>query len=186
MTPQEATAAVIDAMAALQVPYMLVGSLSCNYYAIPRSTQDADFVVKLAAGAISLLANRLGSAFRLDRQMSFETVTATTRYKFLLIDGAFTVELFLLSDDAHDQQRFARRRVARILDRDVAIPTEEDVVITKLRWSHAGQRSKDLDDARNVIAVQGDRLDWDYVNSWCDRHGTRELLDQVRRSLETK
>jgi hypothetical protein len=53
MTPQEATAAVIDAIDALQIPYMLVGSLSCNYYMIPRSTQDADFVVQLAPGAIS-------------------------------------------------------------------------------------------------------------------------------------
>jgi hypothetical protein len=185
MNPQEATAAVIDAMDALQVPYMLVGSLSCNYYAIPRSTQDADFVVQLAPGAISSLASRLGDAFQLDRQMSFETVTATTRYVLRLIDGTFTVELFLLSDDAHDQQRFARRRRGRILDRDVAIPTAEDVVITKLRWSHAGHRTKDLDDVRNVVAVQGDQLDWDYVHSWCDRHGTRELLDQVRRSLET-
>jgi hypothetical protein len=185
MTPQEATGAVVDAMDALRIPYMLVGSLSCNYYMIPRSTQDADFVVQLPPGAISSLANRLGDAFRLDRQMSFETVTATTRYVLRLIDSAFVVELFLLSDDAHDQQRFARRRIGRILDRDVAIPTAEDVILTKLRWSHAGQRTKDLEDARNVIAMETDRIDWAYVNSWCDRHGTRELLDQVRRSLQT-
>jgi hypothetical protein len=186
MTPQEAAAAVIDAMNALQVPYMLVDSLSCNYYMVPRSTQDTDFVVQMAPGMISSLANRLGDAFRLDPQMSFETVTATTRYVLRLIDSAFVVELFLLSDDAHDQQRFARRRIGRILDRDVAIPTAEDVIVAKLRWSHAGQRTKDLEDARNVIAMESNRLDWDYVNSWCDRHGTRELLDQVRQSLQTK
>jgi phage-related baseplate assembly protein len=95
-------------------------------------------------------------------------------------DNPFSVELFLLSDDAHDQERFARRRSARVFDRDVFVPTAEDVVITKLRWSHAGQRTKDLDDVRNVVAVQGDRIDWDYVTSWCDRHGTRELLESVR------
>ena len=52
MTPEEATAAVVDALDAFEIPYMLVGSLSCNYYAIPRSTQDADFVVQLNAGEI--------------------------------------------------------------------------------------------------------------------------------------
>ena len=185
MTPQEATAEVIDAMDALEVPYMLVGSLSCSYYAIPRSTQDADFVVQLESGAISSLAERLGPRFQLDRQMSFETVTATSRYILRSTEDAFVVELFLLSDDAHDQQRFARRRRGRILDRDVPVPTAEDVVITKLRWSHAGRRGKDMDDAQNVIAVQGNWIDWAYVHSWCDRHGTRELLDQVRRSLQT-
>jgi hypothetical protein len=58
----------------------------------------------------------------------------------------------------------------------------EDAIITKLRWFHAGKRSKDLQDARGMIAVQGNRIDWDYVTSWCDRHGTRELLDSVRES----
>jgi hypothetical protein len=185
MTAQEATTAVIDALDALQIPYMLVGSLSCSYYAIPRSTQDADFVVQATPATISSLVDRLGDAFQLDRQMSFETVAVPAHYILRLIDGPFVVELFLLSDDAHDQQRFTRRCRRRILDRDVAIPTAEDVIVTKLRWSHAGRRRKDIDDARDVIAVQGNWIDWDYVNSWSDRHETRELLDEVCRSLET-
>jgi hypothetical protein len=183
MTPEEATVAVIDALEALRIPYMLVGSLSCNYYAIPRSTQDADFVVQLEPGAISAVAKQLGPAFQLDRQMSFETVTATRRYILRATDSAFVVELFFLSDDPHDQQRFARRRQVRTLDRDVSIPTAEDVIITKLLWSRSGLRAKDIDDAKNVISVQADNIDWNYVTSWCDRHGTRGLLDQIRQSL---
>lgn len=180
MTPEEATAAVIDALNALQIPYMLVGSLSSNFYAIPRATQDADFVVQLEAGAISTLIERLGPPFRFDRQMSFETVTATRRYVVRIVDNPFSIELFLLSDDAHDLERFARRRHERILNRDVVLPSVEDVIITKLRWSRAGRRLKDIEDVQNVVAVQGDRIDWDYVTSWCDRHGTRELLESVR------
>jgi len=89
MTPQEATAAVIDAMDALEVPYMLVGSLSCSYYAVPRSTHDADFVVQLDPEAISSLASRLGDAFQLDRQMSFETVSAPRRCMLRQTDSMF-------------------------------------------------------------------------------------------------
>ena len=148
---------------------------------VPRKTRILRCDWKRAA--ISALIKCLGDPFRLDPRMSFEAVTATNRYKLHLADNPFSVELFLLSDDAHDQERFARRRPERFLDRSVCMPTMEDVVITKLRWSHAGRRTKDLDDVRNVIAVQGDGIDWDYVNSWCDRHGTRELLDGVRLSL---
>ena len=39
------------------------------------------------------------------------------------------------------------------------------------------------DDVRNVVAVQGERLDWEYVQRWCDAHGTRELLEEVRKSV---
>jgi hypothetical protein len=141
MTSEEATTAVIDAIEALGIPYMLVGSLSCNYYAIPRSTQDADFVVHLEPGCISSLAKHLGPMFQFDPQMSFETVTATSRFVLRVADSPFVVEFFLLSDDSHDQQRFARRRHERILDRSVAIPTVGDVIVTKLRWSRAGRRT---------------------------------------------
>jgi len=39
----EATVAVIDALQALDIPYILVGSLASSLYGIPRSTKDADF-----------------------------------------------------------------------------------------------------------------------------------------------
>ncbi len=59
------------------------------------------------------------------------------------------------------------------------MPTAEDVIITKLRWA----RSKDRDDVRDVIAVQGDAIDWPYVHAWADQHGTRGLLDEIRASI---
>ena len=96
---------------------------------------------------------------------------------------SFKIELFQLSKDPHDQERFRRRVKSTMLGREVWFPTPEDVIITKLRWSLLANRSKDRDDARDVIAVQAERIDWDYVHPWCDRHGTRDLLDEVRRSI---
>lgn len=55
--------------------------------------------------------------------------------------------------------------------------------MTKLRWALLANRSKDRSDVRDVIAVQGGRIDWDYVHRWCDEHGTRALLDEIRASI---
>jgi hypothetical protein len=173
----------MDALCAAGIPYMLVGSLASNFYGIPRATQDADFVVHLENKNLAQFCQSLAPPFHFDPQSSFEMVTGTTRYVLELVDSPFYVEFFLLSEDSHDQQRFQRRREVQILGRGTFIPTAEDVVITKLRWSHHGRRAKDLDDARNVIALQGQRMDWNYVNSWCDRHETRGLLDEIRRRL---
>ena len=184
MSSEEATVAVIDALGALSVPYMLVGSFSSNFYGVPRATQDVDFVLQIEGHSIAAIIERLGPRFRLDPQISFETVTATTRYVVEVVDaGAFQIEFFLLSEDAHDQQRFARRRCVEVLHRKVFVPTAEDVIITKLRWSGHAAASKHIDDVRSVIAVQGDRIQWDYVRSWCDQHGTRDLLEEIRRRL---
>ena len=183
MTGNEATLAVIDALEASSIPYMLVGSYASNVYGVERSTQDADFVVELAEGAFGELSRRLPTAIRIDRQMSFETVTMTTRFVARVLESPFKIEFFLVSSDPHDQERFRRRRRVTAVNRPVWLPTAEDVIITKLRWSLVGRRSKDRDDARDVIAVQGDRINWDYVHSWCEQHGTRELLDEIRRSI---
>ena len=41
---EEAVLAVVDTLEVLGIPNMLVGSFSCNFYGIGRSTKDADFV----------------------------------------------------------------------------------------------------------------------------------------------
>ena len=54
MTGDEAVLAVIEALEGLGVGYMLVGSLSSNFYGIPRATQDADFVIQFGKQMIEL------------------------------------------------------------------------------------------------------------------------------------
>src|SRR5262245_23598906 len=113
------------------------------------------------AGCTLDLRGRPASRSRLSSrsQKSFETVTMTRRYVADVIGTPFTIEFFLLGDDPHNQERFHRRAQVRLLDRLVWLPTVEDVIVTKLRWSLLGNRSKDKDDIRGVIAVQGDRID---------------------------
>ncbi len=185
ITTVEAVQKVIDALDTLGVGYMLVGSFSSSFYGIPRMTKDADFVIDLDALRVPEIARLLGTPFRLDPQMSFETVTMTTRHTLEIADPDFTtfqVEFFHLSDDPHDRERFRRRRRVSLLDRDVFLPTAEDVIVTKLRWIQEGQRSKDWDDIRGIIAVRGEGIDWAYVYHWCDQHGTRAVLEEIRRS----
>jgi hypothetical protein len=181
----DAAIAVVKALDAAAVPYMLVGSFSSNYYGIPRSTEDADFVIELGDKRVGELVAHLGPQFELERQITFETITGTTRNRIFIADSGFKIELFRLSSDPHDQERFARRVSVPMTAAMVPVflPTPEDVIITKLRWNVEGKRSKDRDDVADVITVQQDALDWDYIHHWCDQHRTRERLDEIRASI---
>ncbi len=185
MNLEDAVLAVLAGLNRLAVPYMLVGSFSSNTYGIPRATQDADFVVQVEAEGVRRIVEQLGPPFRLEPQVTFETITATTRYAVEVTGTAFTIEFFLLSDDPHDKQRFVRRQEVELPGHRAAatMPTAEDVVITKLRWFKSARRAKDFDDVRGIIAVRGDRLDWNYLHHWSDLHGTRELLEQALASI---
>lgn len=183
MEPDEAVAAVIDARVALGVEYMVVGALSSNFYGVPRSTEDADIVMELGEASLSDVVRRLGPEFRLEPQATFETITMTTRHIVKVPSIGFTIELFLLSDDKHDRERFRRRRSVAMHGRTVVLPSAEDVIITKLYWALTRKHPKDREDVRDVVAVQNQNLDWDYIYSWADRHGTRALLDEIRRGI---
>lgn len=170
---------VIAALNQADIPHMLVGAFARNYYAEPRSTKDADMVLGVAVGSFRVLMDILGPGFRLDEQMAFETNTGTLKHVIVHAESGFTVELFYLSADAHDQERFKRRRATVYEGQPTFVLTVEDYIVTKLRWP----RSKDFDDARDVIAMQGEALDWNYIHHWTAQHGSDAKLDRVRASL---
>jgi hypothetical protein len=183
VTPDEAVVAVIGALEASHLPYMIVGSLATNFHGIPRSTADADFVLALAPHALERFTESLPPELRLQPQGSFETVTGTLRYVIELDASPFVCELFVLSDDPHDRDRFSRRERVDILGRTASIASAEDMIVTKLRWAQLGNRHKDVDDARNIIAVRDHDLDWPHIRRWCAEHGTLDLLEQIRTSI---
>jgi hypothetical protein len=107
-----------------EIPYMIVGSYSSNYYGVPRSTKDADLVVHLSSSERSRLPDILPEGIEIEKQISFEMVTSTRR-ELLRVEGTlFQIELFKLSDDFHDQCRFERRKKVEIFPgKDVYLPT---------------------------------------------------------------
>lgn len=181
MTPEGAIVAVLEEVEAAQVDYLLVGALAYGAWGIPRSTKDADFVMAVAGPALDAILRRLPSEFSIDPQARMELFTGTLRW-ILHVEGIpFEIETFLLGTDPHHHEMFRRKRRERILmiQREAWIPTAEDMVIQKLRWA----RRKDLDDAQNILAVQGDAIDYAHIDAWCARHGTLERLAEVRAGI---
>lgn len=52
-----ALAEVLIALRSLEIPNMVVGSFSCNAYAMPRSTKDADIVVLFQPEDLNRIVN---------------------------------------------------------------------------------------------------------------------------------
>jgi predicted nucleotidyltransferase len=179
LSGNEALLLVIEAIDALEIDYVLVGSYASNTYGSFRAGGDAELVVDLAHTSTSEVFRRLRPAVRFDRPMTLEAVSTPQRYVAPVEGTPFQIELFPFSADPHDRERFRRRRAIETKGRRVYLLTVEDVIVTKLRWA----RPKDRDDVCDVIAVQGDAIDWEYVYTWAGRHGTRALVDEIRASI---
>jgi len=160
---------------------MVVGSFSSNRYGVPRATQDADIVLNIISPDRERLFAALPESFAIDPQVGFEMITGTWRQLIKLPEIPFTIELFELSSDPHDQSRFERRRKLTLLSREAWLPSAEDVIVQKLRWCKRAKRGKDFDDVVSVLGVQGpDSLDWRYIETWCTLHDTVDLLEEAK------
>ena len=183
MTSDDLVVVVFDALDGLRVPFMLSGSLASNFYGVPRATQDADLVLDYQRLPVEAFAARIAGVFDVDPQAGFESVTGSLRVVARARAAAFDVELFGLTDDEHDRTRFARRRFVDVLNRLVAVPTAEDVIVNKLRWFKLAKRRKDFDDARNVLAVQHEALDWPDLRAWCQRLALEVELGEAEKGI---
>ena len=179
MDSLEITTQVVAALARSGVPHVMFGSFARNFHAFPRSTKDADIVLAVDAPGLVQFESELGRDFSLDPQTTFETNTGTFRHTLVHKETEFKTELFLLSQDAFDQERFRRRQSFQFNGIASFVLTAEDVIVTKLRWL----RPKDVEDVRDVIAVKGAKLDWNYIHHWTASHGTRAKLDEIRASI---
>ncbi len=180
MNLEELAVQVLQAAETTGVPFMAVGAIAAGAYGVPRSTRDLDLLVAVhAGGGIRALMKALEYLLEFDPQSQFDTLTWGTRQVgTTFAKPTFKVELFELFDDPFVQEEFARRQrvYVPLLQLHTWLPTPEDVVVQKLRWG----RNKDLDDARDVLAVQGpENLDLEYIRTWCALHGTTNRLDSA-------
>ncbi len=66
----------------------------------------------------------------------------------------------------------------RIADLDVWVASPEDLILSKLQWSANGDSAFQLRDAKQMAMVVPE-LDWEYLRTWADRLGLKELLREI-------
>ncbi len=178
MTAWDGVRAVLEALAVAGIPHMVTGGLVANAHGIARSTKDADIVIQVEGADFGAFERALPSELSLDPQVSFETITGSRRQIVRVAGTEFTIELFFLGSDPHHRERFSRRMWRHLpdLERDGWMATAEDMVIQQVRWN----RDKDRDDATGILGVQGDALDFRYIERWCREHGTLGRLEELR------
>ncbi len=181
MKQSELVAFILDAIDQAGIEYMEGGSVASMNYMVPRATKDFDLVIQIHEPEFTAFLQAVEPVFQLDPQIYVESTTGTKRFILEHRKTAFDVELFIRSDDPHHLSMWSRKvlRKQAFCERDAWTPMAEDMIIQKLRWG----RPQDRIDADSIITVQGDDLDWPYIERWCDAHGTRTLLDEIRASI---
>ena len=109
MTEQELLVDCLRRLNGAEITYYLTGSMASNYWGIPRTTHDLDFVIQLPPSAIG----KIVSAFAPDYFIDEASVRAAYQppHQFNAIDtrSALKVDFWLPKPEPFDREMLQRR-----------------------------------------------------------------------------
>jgi hypothetical protein len=179
MTEKELLVDCLRRLNRIGVQYMLTGSMASNYWGIPRSTHDLDFVIQLPPTSIPDLVREFGDDYYIDAD-AIRSAYAPP-YQFNAIDqrSALKVDFWLSQPIAFERTMFGRRASVQLFGAPAWIATAEDVLLHKLYWNKLSPSDRQLTDAAGIIAVQGEGLDRAYLGRWANELGLGADLEAL-------
>jgi len=148
------------------LPYLLTGSMASNYWGIPRTTHDIDFVIQLSPSTIPRLTEVFRDGFFLDEAGVRAAFQPPHQFNAIDERSALKVDFWLPKPEPFDRELFSRRAKVTIFGVHAWIATAEDVILHKLLWNQLTPSDRQLGDAAGVVAVQGETLDTAYLHHW--------------------
>ncbi|PYK20343.1 MAG: hypothetical protein DME55_02510 [Verrucomicrobia bacterium] len=179
MTEQELTIDVIRRLNRSGIAYFLTGAMASNYWGIPRTTHDLDFVVQLPIQVIPNLLREFHDDFYLDEHAVRAALAPP--YQFNVVDqrSALKIDFWILRSDPFETSMFQRRLSVDLLGEAAWLATAEDVILHKLYWDSITPSERQSSDAAGIVAVQSDSLDAAYLQRWATELGVTEKLSKL-------
>ncbi len=158
---------------------MLTGSMVSNYWGIPRTTHDLDFVIQLPPSDAPKMVNAFRSDFFLDEAAIHAAYRPPFQFNAIDTRSPLKVDFWLLRQEPFEREMFARRIRAVVFGETAWIATAEDVILHKLYWNRLTPSERQLGDAAGVVSVQKDHLDVEHLRRWASELKVSDLLENL-------
>lgn len=173
---------VVTRLDRLKIGYMLTGSMALVHYAIPRTTVDIDMVLAIRPSDVDRFISAFDGDYYVPHGRVREAVLTRRMFNILNQKTILKVDCVVLKDNEFQQSVFRRRhRVSYSGDFDVWIITKGDLILSKLLWAKESRSEKQMLDVASLIR---NPYDTDYIESWTQRLGVSQLLNECRELLE--
>ena len=181
MTEQELLLDCLRRLNGAAITYFLTGSMASNYWGIPRTTHDLDFVIQLPPSAVERIVAAFTPEFFLDEAAVRAAFQPPHQFNAIDTRSALKVDFWLTRPTPFDREMLQRRVRATLFGEPAWITTAEDSILHKLVWNKITPSDRQMGDAAGVVAVQGPQLDSAYLKKWAELLGVSAELNGLLR-----
>jgi len=153
--------------------------MASNYWGIPRSTHDIDFVLQLPPSAVETIVREFEGDYYIDEAAVRAAYQPPHQFNAIDTRSALKIDFWLAQPTRFDQQMLRRRVEATLFGQLAWIASAEDVILHKLLWNRMTPSDRQLSDAAGVFAVQREKLDASYLKVWAAELQLDQILAQI-------
>jgi len=173
---------MVGILEALDIPYLVGGSVASVALSEPRSTNDVDIVVDLREENVVDFLIALEDDFYAEEEMIRDAISLKSSFNLILLRTMIKVDVFVCEANAWTESEFSRKHQ---LDLGITgepvlawLPSAEDVILQKLAWYRLGGEVSERQwrDVQGVLKVQAENLDYDYLKKWAIFRNVSDLL----------
>lgn len=185
---REAALRVGTLLDSLGIAYAVGGSFASSVHGVARATQDLDLIAAITPGSVDVFVAAFESEFYVDAQAMREAIRLRRSFNLIHLKTGLKVDIFPVLAHPLGEQQLKRRRVedSTILGgAPVSFPviSAEDTILVKLGWYRdgGGTSERQWNDLRNIVKVQGERLNIEYLREWAELLDVSDLLNRLLR-----
>jgi hypothetical protein len=172
---------------ALEIRYVVGGSVASSIYGIPRATQDVDLVADIRPSHVDAITSALVDEFYVDADMIRDAIKRRATFNVVHLATMFKADVFIFQGDSWSREEMARARLEQldVPEGKVAVrfASPEDTLLHKMIWYKLGNQISDRQwgDILGVLKVQGEALDHEYLDRWAPLLDVSDLLLRARK-----
>ena len=141
-------------------------------------------VVKLSSeGASRLVEAFPAPEFYVSDEAAEDAVRRRGQFNIIQSSSGFKIDVMVAAMGPFDRSRFMRVRRVDAGGFEANLASPEDAVVKKLVYFREGGSEKHLRDIANVLRIQGDQIDRDYVAHWAGHFEVSDVWQVVLDAL---
>jgi hypothetical protein len=166
---------VSERLDAVEIGYMLTGSMAMNFYSLPCLPRNLDFVIALRPTDAEAMVRLFKPDYDITREAVDSAIAQQSFFNLLHRKSSIKVSGIVCQQIKYRVTEFNRRQRVKFENLKTWIVSKEDLIISKLYWARKSHSERHLRDVTNLAATGCDSA---YIERWTRALGIFTLWEE--------